>query len=221
MAPALLLEAPMRRVALVACLVGCTTASREPVPDSDPESEPGGGLPTPRCGEGACSECVGCGVSRFGCFGWAGTANLNSPGRCLAESTSGTLEATIGGVAFASREAVAIVDHGRIAVSAQAGDPLVVLFAPAQIGNHDCASSSAAIAYFAQREIQPAVDFRSVVPGAPPVACTLTVTRIGDVGQRIEGAFTATLLDWRATTLPRPTLSIEGTFQIERGPFAL
>src|SRR5215216_5924067 len=111
MVQALLLEEGMRCVAIVGCLLGCATTAREPgsTSDADPQPEPGGGLPTPRCSEGACSQCVGCGVSRFGCFGWEAVGNLNSAGRCLAESTSGALQATIGGVGFTSREAVAVV----------------------------------------------------------------------------------------------------------------
>lgn len=60
-----------------------------------------------------------------------GNSTFNSPGKCKAAPTSGVVQARISGVGFVAKAAVAVVDHGMISLSAQAGDPLVVLYAPA------------------------------------------------------------------------------------------
>lgn len=212
----------MRALVLSACLAGCAApVGPEGTPTSNAPPETGGGLPTVNCAVGVCPDCVGCSVRDFGCFGWGGNSTFNSPGKCKAAPTSGAVQAKIAGVDFVATAAVAVVDHGMISLSAQAGAPLVVLYAPAAVGSYDCATWRAGVAYFAGRELGDPVDFRSapVLDGAP--TCTLTVTRVGAVGELVEGAFTATLVDWRPAQGPRATLAIEGTFLVTRGPFAL
>lgn len=131
------------------------------------------------------------------------------------------VQAKIAGVDFVARAAVAVVDHGMISLSAQDGDPLVVLYAPAAIGTYDCATGHAGVAYFAGRELGTPVDFRSTPVLDERPICSLTVTRLGTVGEPIEGSFSATLVDWRPVQGPRGTLAIDGTFLVTRGPFAL
>jgi hypothetical protein len=198
------------KYALYILLTGCAGV----VGDAQPMPDPGGGgLPTPSCAEQtACSECVGCAAWDFACFGWEGVANLNAAGRCVATPTDGMVE-TSGGVAFVAEQAVAVVDGSYLAVSAHAGDAVVVLFAPATVGDHDCSSATslAAIAYFANVDGIPGTDFRS----AATSSCTLTVASVGDVGQRIEGSFSATLADWHASGA---TLQLAGSFSVIRAP---
>ena len=199
-------------------LLGCSgvlSPGSEPPPD--PADESGGGLPTASCAQGPCSACVGCAVWEFGCFGWAGYTNLNSAGYCVASPAQGTLQATVGGVDFVAAQAVAVVDSGNIAISARAGDELVVLFAPATAGVHDCASqlSSGALAYFAVGEIGPTRDFRSPRQDAPVPSCSVTVTTVGEIGQRIEGSFAATLFEHNLAS--QASLDVaNGTFSVER-----
>jgi hypothetical protein len=176
--------------------------------DPSPEGSCGGGLPTPTCGQGGCSCCVGCAQRDGLCFdpGWGFTLGV---GECVAPPAAGTLQAMVGANAFVATEVAAAVDGAAMEISARTAGQTIAFVVPAAVGDYDCTAPATILsfAYYdatAEYRNRPAVDTRP--------ACTVRVTNVGNVGERIEGSFAVTL----ALNAPTPT-----TLEITAGMFSV
>jgi hypothetical protein len=177
---------------------------------SSPEGSCGGGLPTPTCGEGRCGCCVGCSQRDGLCFdpGWGFAVGI---GACVAASTAGTVDAMIGATAFAATESAAVVDGAAMEISARAAERTLAFVVPAAVGDYDC-SAAATILSFAYYDATAEYRNRPALDTRPP--CTVHVTSVGNVGERIEGSFAVTLARNAPTAT---TLDITaGTFSVQR-----
>lgn len=167
----------------------------------------GGGLPTPHCGQGFCSECVGCGVNTSLCFGAASRFSIGS-GQCTASPAAGTFEVMVDGVAFVTDQAAAVMDGSYVEIVARSGDQAIALLLPAAPGTYDCGSAAfgGVVTYFRTA----AAGFYNRLT-MPRPACIVTVTGVGPVGGRIEGSFSATVTGSGASVQ-----LTAGTFSVER-----
>jgi len=201
----------MRSWVAIVLLAGCTT-SVDPSPSSStpPVDEGGGGLPTRVCGAASDGPSVGCAVWNGLCFGsWGASASLTGAGDCVAAPAPGVVTATVASDALVSDAAAALVAN-EVQISARAGDRVVALAAPATPGTYTC--DVVAIGYFQLGGTSlPAADYRSWFPDQAP-SCTVTLSHVGDIGDTIDGSFSATLFAWTGTG----TLDIAGTFSVER-----
>lgn len=187
-------------------------------PSDDDSSSCGGALPPPMCGEGGCSCCGSCDPARELCM----TADWSigfGYGHCYAGPAEGTLTATVGGTAFVAMEVAAIADGAYLQISGRLGVTTgslanlrqITSQAPAVVGTTDCVASPVIAISYAEGE-------RSIRYNAgrsmPRPACSLTLTAIGEVGQRIEGTFAVTVVD---DATPAMTDVTGGVFSVERG----
>jgi len=205
----------MRSWLAIMYLAGCTTLvdpSSTTNPPPPPVGEGGGGLPTRVCGNTGGGASVGCAVWNGLCFGsWGASASLTGAGDCVAAPAPGVVTATVATDALVSDAAAALV-AGEVQISARAGDRVLALAAPPTPGTYACASAVVAIGYFQLAgDALPALDYRSWVPDQAP-SCTVTLQHVGDIGDTIDGSFSATLFAWTGTG----TLDVAGTFSVER-----
>lgn len=172
---------------------------------ADKCSGPGEGIPPPHCGEGPCSCCVGCGVGQGLCFGTASQFTFGV-GSCIAAPGAGTLTATVGGAAFVADHVAAVVTGSYVQVSAVAGNRELVAMLPATIGTAACAASDYAGAFAYYQDI--GVEFHNR-PTQPRSACTVKLTKIGNLGDRIEGSFSVTVDGNTSLDVGNATFSVE------------
>ena len=196
-------------VAIGACGGNGLPAHGDP-PDAvaDKCSGPGEGIPPPHCGEGPCSCCVSCGVGRGLCFGSAAQFTFGV-GSCIAAPGAGTLTATVGGAAFVADHVAAVVTGAYVQVSALAGNRELVAMLPATIGTAACAASDYAGAFAYYQDIEGfGVEFHNR-PTQPRSACTVKLTKVGGLGDRIEGSFSVTVDGNTSLDVSNATFSVE------------
>jgi hypothetical protein len=202
--------------ALLAAVTGSCAGNSANQPsttdDPSPGSCSGGGLPTPTCGKGECGCCVGCSLKDGLCFG-TGWRFVLGVGQCVAPPAAGTLQVDIGTSRFVAEQVAAIVDDAYLEISARVADRTLVLQLPAVLGDGSCATSTylGEFAYY-----QGALELRNrpALPTRPD--CTVSLTKVGNVGERIEGSFSATV----ATSAGPTTITLSnGTFSVERTAF--
>jgi hypothetical protein len=190
------------------------------ISSDDDSSSCGGALPAPRCGEGACSCCGSCDPSRELCFSDDWSVSLGY-GHCYGSPAGGSMTATIGQTAFVASEVAAIANGsyfqvtGRLGATPQGLADLrqLSIQAPATLGTTDCVATPVITVSYAEGETKLLYNAGRSMPRP---ACTVTVTAIGAVGERIEGTFAVTVLD--DTT--KATLDItNGSFSVERVPY--
>jgi len=220
-APALVL------LALGACNVGVFgggSSGDDPPADDDASDEDnsscggaGGALPAPICGEGACSCCGSCDPSRELCFTDDWSISLGY-GHCRHPGVGGSMTATIGGTDFAATEVAGIASGAYLQVSGLSGAPngalrQMSIHAPATLGTTDCTATPVIAMSYAEGETSIRYNAGRSMPRP---ACSLTLTAIGEIGERIEGTFTVTVLD----DATKATLDITaGAFSVERVPY--
>lgn len=195
---------------VVALCGGCSGATPTADGPGDGSVGGGGGLPTPRCGQGFCGNCVGCGVSSSLCFGQASWFTLGS-GHCTASPAAGTFDVSVDGTAFATEQVAGVVDGAYVEIVARSGERTIALLLPSAPGTYDCASSAfgGVVSYF---ETVNRGFFNRIT--SPRPACSVTITSVGPVGGRIEGSFSAMV------TGPAATVQLgAGTFNVERVAF--
>jgi hypothetical protein len=200
-------------VVLVAACSGKSPPTQDTTHDASSDSPPIGpcvapeALPPPHCGTGAgCSCCASCSISGELCFG-AVTSVAVGIGQCVASPVPGSVDMTAGAATFsATRTAAAVVD-AYVEVSAQTDTQTLVLAVPGAPGTYSCSDpgSPIEIAFFSTASYA-----NRPSNGARP-ACTVTVTSVGAVGERIEGTFSATVTS--GTTMLDLT---NGVFSVER-----
>ena len=173
----------------------------------------GGGLPAPTCGSGPCSCCVGCSIKAGLCLGTAVQFALGV-GQCVAAPAAGSFQVMIGGSAFVADQVAAIVDHAYLQVSARAAGRTVVLLLPNTLGDASCASGGYAGSFVYSPD--GASEFRNR-PGSPRPVCTVSLVKVGDVGERIEGSFSASVVESSAS--PATVELTDGAFSVDRGAF--
>ena len=173
----------------------------------------GGGLPAPTCGEGSCGCCVSCSLKNGLCFGTAADFALGI-GQCVAAPAAGTFQVTIGASTFVADRVAAIVNGAYLQVSARMTGQSLVLSLPATLGDGSCTSGAyvGSFAYYGDG----ASEFHNR-PTSPRPGCTVNVGKIGNVGERIEGSFSVTVLE--SSTTPTTLDLTNGTFSVERVPF--
>jgi hypothetical protein len=214
-------DARMRSMAVAraaACVLGvvvaaCSGAAATDPAQMDPSSgECSEGLPTPICGKGTCSCCVGCGLGRELCFGDAWRFALGV-GECTAQPTAGALTVTIGTTRFVADQVAAVVTDGYVQVSARGRGQTVALFLPGTLGGAACGfmSYAGSFAYFSGT-----AEYRNRPTDTRP-ACAVNLTNVGKVGERIEGTFSVMLSG--ASTDAQPVALTDGLFSIERTAF--
>jgi hypothetical protein len=190
------------------------TTNDDPSSEDDPCGNASGASPAPSCSEGACSCCGSCDPSRELCFTDDWSSSLGY-GHCYGAPAGGTMTATVDGDAFVAAEVAAIASGaylqvtGRIATTS-AELRQISLFLPATLGAADCVSTSLAGGSYAHGEASEAWNMPRLDPRPP---CSVTLTAIGEVGERIEGTFSMTLLDSATQTTVEIT---DGTFSVER-----
>jgi hypothetical protein len=113
-------------------------------------------------------------------------------------------------------ERVAAIGYGAyVEVSARSADQTLVLLLPSTLGDSSCAADGypGSFAYY-QGD---ATEFHNrPAPPARP-GCTVSLVTVGNVGERIEGSFSATVL---ASSLTPTALQLtNGTFSVERVAF--
>jgi hypothetical protein len=206
-----------------ACNVSGTLGGGPPGDDtpSDDDSSScgatGGALPAPSCGEGACSCCGSCDPSRELCFSDDWSVSLGY-GHCYGSPAGGSMTATVGSTAFVATEVAAIASGAYFQVTGRLGATpadlrQISIQAPATLGTTDCVATPVITVSYAEGETKLVYNAGRSMPRP---ACTVTVTALGAVGERIEGTFAVTVLD--DTT--KATLDITGgTFSVERVPY--
>jgi hypothetical protein len=204
--------------ALSACNVSGTFggSSDDPTPSDDDSSscDGEGALPPPNCGEGACSCCGSCDVSRELCMTTDWSIGFGY-GHCYPPRAKGSMAATIGVSPFVATEVAAVSNGSYIHVIGRietTPDTLrqISIQSVATLGTTDCVATPVIEISYAEGETRISNNAPRLVPRPP---CSVTLTSIGAVGERIEGSFSVTLLD-RA---PQGTVDITGgTFSVER-----
>lgn len=196
---------------LVVFVAACTTGSvRGSDATSSPEQDqnPGPGpeaLPPPHCGEGLCNACAGCGVGAGLCFGSQPWFALGV-GTCVADSAAASITLTANGAAVALTEAAAAAPDAYVEISARSADHTLTFEVPATLGDATCSASYLGGFYYVDGGT--IYQNRSVSTRGP---CTVSLTTIGAVGERIEGSFTATV-----TAASGATVDLAGTFSVTR-----
>jgi hypothetical protein len=171
---------------------------------ADPEA-----LPAPHCGQGTCSCCVSCPISGGLCFGSAAGISVGI-GQCVASPVAGSLDMMIGSAAFSATQVAGAVVVGYIEVSGTTDTQSLTLALPATPGTYSCSDPSQAMQ---MTYVDPTGTYRNQAGRARP-ACTVTVTSVGEVDQRIEGTFSVTM------TTGSATLDLtNGAFSVERVPY--
>lgn len=164
-------------------------------------------LPPPHCGTGAgCSCCTSCSISEGLCFGPAPSV-ASGIGQCVASPVPGSVDMTVGAATFTATQSAGAVVDSYVEVSAQSATETLVLAVPSTPGTYSCADPGSAIqiAFFSTASY-----YNRPSNGTRP-ACAVTVTSVGDVGQAIEGTFSATVVSGSGT------LDLtNGTFSVER-----
>jgi hypothetical protein len=194
------------RFVFVLVLAGCS-GSAPATGDADPGGG-GGGLPTPRCGEGTCRSCVGCSLGAGNCFGSQVDFALGIGG-CVA-SASGNVNAYVG-TADVAASGAGVVTGAYVEIAARAADgSTIALIAPGEVGTYDCATLGfpGAIAYYA-----PDGTLYTNRPISNRPACSIRIDAVGNVGESIRGAFTATV------TGPTTIDLANGTFDVLRSAY--
>jgi hypothetical protein len=189
-------------------------------PSDDDSSSCGGALPPPSCGAGACSCCGSCDVSRELCM----TADWSigfGYGHCYAAPAQGSMTASVRGTTFVAMETAAIANGTYLQVSGRIetpGAPLrqITIQAPAALGTTDCVASPLIAISYAEGEIDIAHNEARLMPRPP---CSLTLTAIGELGERIEGSFSVTLLEHAPQDTQGAVEITAGTFSVERVPY--
>lgn len=116
------------------------------------------------------------------------------------------LSATIGGAAFVADRVAAVVTGSYVQVSAIAGNRELVAMLPATIGTASCAASDYAGTFAYYQDI--GVEFHNRVT-TPRSACTVKLTKIGNLGERIEGSFSVTVDGNTPLDVSNATFSVE------------
>jgi hypothetical protein len=232
--PALVLHVSLRALgalgavgALGACNVGVfgSGSSSDDSPSDDTPSDDdssqcggaGGALPAPYCGEGGCSCCGSCDPSRELCFTDDWSISLGY-GHCRSGAVTGSMTATVGATDFAATEVAAIASGAYLQVSGRTGATNATLrqisiHAPATLGTTDCVATPVIAISYAEGETSIRYNAGRSMPRP---ACSLTLTAIGEIGERIEGTFTVTVLD----DATKATFDITaGAFSVERVPY--
>lgn len=182
-------HAPARmKVAWVVVLVACSSkvATTYTGEDASPIGPCGAlpeALPPPHCGQGSCSCCAGCGLADGLCLGDPSTLSFGI-GQCLATPAAGEVTAS----AFASDSVAAAVAGAYVEVSARTATRTLVLALPATPGTYACSDPGTAM----QMILFDGGTRHDNTPGAGRPPCTVTVTAVGAIGQRAEGAFDVT-----------------------------
>jgi len=190
---------------LAACAGSAPTTSGDDA-DTTSEEQCLGGLPAPTCGSGPCLCCVSCGQDEGLCMG-LGYHFAFGIGTCRARPAAGTLSVTAGATSLTATEVAAIADAS-FEISTRTNGGVLVFVGPAAISDVTCATTASGFTYY---ETGGRV-YRNR-PGSGN-ACTISVTAFGGVGERIEGTFSATLVD---DAQPATTLELtNGTFSVER-----
>lgn len=159
---------------------------------ADPDPPGGGGLPTPACGTPCESsgQCVGCSYSSHLCFGDTAFFSLGT-GSCTADGATGAdaaeLSLDIDGTAITADRAAASIAGSTLELVAHAGQHRVSILAPAAPGTYACADSLAVIVQYTS----PAGERAANRPVAGRLPCSITITSIGAVGERVVGSLSA------------------------------
>ena len=211
---------PMRLWFGLLALAACSTFGADAPTDAPSEDTEdtcrGGGLPPPTCGSGPCTCCTSCSQADGLCLdpGWGFELGI---GRCRAQPAAGSLAMTIGATPFTAIDVAAGVDpRGMMEISARAGAASISFIVPATVGTYDCATSPYVMS-LASYDGAGGHYRNRPTNGARP-GCTIDITAIGAVGERIDGTFAATLLDQSALGGPMLELTA-GTFSVERGAY--
>jgi len=171
-------------------------------------------LPAPTCGEASCGGTAGCSVKAGLCFGTAAQFALGV-GQCVATPAAGTFEVMVGATKVVAAQVAAVDNGAYVQISARMTDQTIVLLLPANLGDDSCASSAylGSFAYYQNG----GSEFRNrpVSPARP--SCTVSLVKIGNVGERIEGSFSAMVLE--SSTNPTALDLTNGTFSVERVAF--
>jgi hypothetical protein len=173
---------------------------------------PGGGLPPPACGAGACSDCAGCSVRNELCFGSAFFAW--GDGECTATGQPGSFQVDVAGALEVATETAAVVDGAQIEIAARSANDQFTVVLPAIPGNYNCTDPNftGGFGYYTD----PTSEFHNNALAARP-PCTATVTMVGDVGGRIVGTFSATIVE--SAAMPATIQLTNGTFSVTRIAF--
>jgi hypothetical protein len=183
----------------------------------DDSSECGGASPAPSCDQGGCSCCGSCDPARELCF----TADWSSSlgyGHCYGYPAGGTMTASIGQDAFVATDMAAIASGaylqvtGRLGATSEGWASLrqITIHAPAMLGTTDCVATPVIAISYAEGPTRIAYNAGRSMPRP---ACSITLTAIGEVGERIEGTFSVTVLDDATTNTVDITA---GAFSVER-----
>lgn len=198
----------------VAVTGSCAVETAGPTGPSSADDESGGGLPTPHCGT-ACETtgaCVGCGYSSHLCFGDVGWFTLGN-GSCTADGTTGTdraqLPLAIDGTSINADRAGASISGAYVELVAHAGQHRISVLVPSAPGTYDCAVTSPVVVQYTS----PTGERSANRPVAGRLPCSITITAVGAVGERVEGALSAQV----PTTTGTVTLDA-ATFSVVRVP---
>jgi hypothetical protein len=190
---------------------GCAVdTAGSPGPSTADDESGGGGLPTPSCGTPCDSpgQCVGCGYSSHLCFGDVALFSLGT-GSCTADGAPGTDAATfsldVDGVMIAADRAGAAVLATSLELVVHAGQHRLSILAPAAPGTYDCATSLAVVVQYTS----PSGERAANRPVAGRLPCSIAITSIGAIGERVEGSLSAQV----------PTTA--GTVQLSASSFAV
>lgn len=207
------------------CNVVGTFGGGEPddnTPSDDDSSScgAGGALPAPMCGEGSCSCCGSCDPARELCMTADWSVSLGY-GHCYAAPAQGSLSAAVDGTSFVATEVAAIANGAYLQVTGRIGTPgaplrQISIQAPAVLGTTDCVATPTIAITYAEGDTDLADNAVRLMPRPP---CSVTVTAIGEAGERIAGSFAVTLLE-RAPQGTQGTIELTaGTFSVERVPY--